>query len=191
MKELLSYIEHNDRCDWLGVNWNKGPCDCGLFGLLSAMHPTELDDLQRIRPTIVEDFRRMWAGRRARITESTTEAERVWHRSRRAIVFHNGELRFNDKGDERGHREWFIDAGWYTAYEGSVRGFIDETGVYLYQGEYMVTDRVRATAKHLIANPLWPTGVAAGLPVFGGMLKSDVIGRWEPLEKLGVTEALL
>lgn len=38
---LLPYIQHKYDCDWLQVNWHKGPCDCGLTALIKSL-PEEL-----------------------------------------------------------------------------------------------------------------------------------------------------
>lgn len=33
-RALFKYIQHKYDCDWLQVNWHKGPCDCGLKELI-------------------------------------------------------------------------------------------------------------------------------------------------------------
>lgn len=38
---LLPYVQHKYDCDWLQVNWHKGPCDCGLTALIKTL-PAEL-----------------------------------------------------------------------------------------------------------------------------------------------------
>jgi len=35
--DLLGYVQHKWNCDWLQVNWHKGPCDCGLKELIKSL----------------------------------------------------------------------------------------------------------------------------------------------------------
>ncbi len=37
LQKVLEYAGHRFRCDALGVNWNKGPCDCGWEQLEEAL----------------------------------------------------------------------------------------------------------------------------------------------------------
>lgn len=53
-QRILMYVQHRQNCDWLEVQWYKGPCSCGLFDLLEEIRqeiggvlPPELSDPQR------------------------------------------------------------------------------------------------------------------------------------------------
>lgn len=115
---------------------------------------------------------------------SITEEERTWHRSRRMLVFIDHSLHVAPPWDERGHREWFAEAGWANAYENNVRGFYDSTGLYLYKGaDYRCDDDVRRAVRNNM--DLISCQVPAGLPVYGGMIPGLMGQRWEPIERLG------
>jgi hypothetical protein len=114
-----------------------------------------------------------------------TQAERDWHRTRRMFVFHNNKLIIAGLLDDRGHREWFASEGWAFAYEHDVRGFYDETGVYLYRGaDYRCDAEVEQTVEY--DGSLFEGIVAAGTPIYGGMVPGEMGVRWQPIKQLGV-----
>lgn len=124
----------------------------------------------------------------------TTQAERDWHRTRRMLVLIDGFWFVAPPDDERGHREWFADSHVEHAYETCVRGFIDETGVYLYKGsDYRLDDDVRGACEHDVAG-LWIIAkydryglsllLRSGMPVYGGMVPGKLGERWDAIEKI-------
>jgi hypothetical protein len=42
--EILTFFRHKPGCDWLEVNWNKGPCSCGFEELARKLIAVKLYD---------------------------------------------------------------------------------------------------------------------------------------------------
>lgn len=137
--------------------------------------------------------------------ESITEAERTWHRTRHMFVIMSitapmvstqlcadGLMLLEaPRHDDRGHREWLADLqAPHDAFVTWVRGFRDDTGVYLYRGpDYACDDDVRRAADWLASRmiepdgPLWPDWLGT-VGVHGGMRRGPLGTRWEPIEKI-------
>lgn len=66
-KELLHFVAHHWKCDYLQPMWHQGPCDCGLYELMDTLPE---DTLAKMRPELVQDWREDRAKRAKRRREA-------------------------------------------------------------------------------------------------------------------------
>lgn len=77
---LLRYVQHKYDCDWLQVNWHKGPCDCGLKELIQQLP----EDLLKL---LVETNDHV----RATVEDMKVQQERAEQEAREAVAKHYKE----------------------------------------------------------------------------------------------------
>lgn len=114
------------------------------------------------------------------------DSETAFHEQRRMFVVRDGRLELGPFNSPLSHRDWFLAEDWVGLFEGAVRGFFDETGIYFYRGATFASDpEVEETAVSLV--PVFEElGLPAGLPVFAGMVRQETTGRWPPLKQVAV-----
>lgn len=115
-----------------------------------------------------------------------------FHRQRRMFAVVKGELLVAREFDERDHETWARHDGWHADYEYVTRGFVDETGVYVYRGS-LYEPSLRAEddlAEHadLIA---FLANDQIHLPIWNGMRPGAAGERWKPMQALCTVGELL
>lgn len=127
--------------------------------------------------------------------------EEAFHKSRRMFVQLEGSFWLAKPEDTRSHEEWFqenfkdYDESWLFKY---VRGFFDNSGVYLYiqtkGSKWDVTPQVLIAAPAIVwhlhfmtLEPDLKLQLPRGLPVYGGMVPTIPGVRWAPKCNLGLT----
>jgi len=77
-----------------------------------------------------------------------------FHKSRRMFCIHEGKILVSPPKSPLSHREWFTNLGLdaQKTIDESVRGFIDDRGLFFYKGDdFIVDDTVEKTfLRHLI-----------------------------------------
>lgn len=104
--------------------------------------------------------------------------EQEFHNQRRAFAIFDDKLNWCPKG--LSHKEWLVGGNLFDEAQFSelVRGFVDETGVYFYSGDFETNEYVEDVAKS------WMNSIDKDLPVYCGVYKSRIGERWKPKKKI-------
>ena len=99
--------------------------------------------------------------------------------------FHNQRVAFaifDDKlhtcYDGLSHYDWLVKSGLFSEsqFNDIIRGFMDSTGIYFYQGDFETNEYVEDMALS------WYSTLHPTLPVYCGMIKGNVGERWKPIK---------
>lgn len=105
--------------------------------------------------------------------------EQEFHNQRKAFAIIDGKLTWCPKG--LSHKEWLVDTGIISQYAFDnelVRGYMDDTGIYFYQGDFKNNDYVEIVARS------WLCKFDQTLPVYCGVIKGKVGERWRPVKRI-------
>lgn len=105
--------------------------------------------------------------------------EQEFHNQRKAFAIFDGKLNWCPKG--LSHKEWLVDTGLISQYifdTELIRGYVDETGIYFYQGDFTTNEYVETVAKS------WLCEFDSTLPVYCGVVKGQVGERWKPIKQI-------
>jgi hypothetical protein len=115
-----------------------------------------------------------------------------FHKSRRMFCIHKGEVLVGSSGSPLSHHKWFNSLGLDVEkmINESVRGFVDDRGLFFYKGDDFNVDgeTERAFLKHLteIQGKL---NLPDETPVYGGVIKTNDF-RYPPKKKYGTIAQL-
>ncbi len=104
--------------------------------------------------------------------------EQIYHNSRTIFAIINDSLRYGPLGFS--HADWLIgqlDMSVNTFNE-TIRGYVDESGIYFYQGDFETNDKVETTALR------YADLINKELPIYCGCIKGEVGEKWKPIKKL-------
>lgn len=105
--------------------------------------------------------------------------EQEFHNQRKAFAIIDGKLTWCPKG--LSHKEWLVDTGIMSQYvfdNELVRGYMDDTDIYFYQGDFKTNDYVELVARS------WLCKFDQTLPVYCGVIKGKVGERWRPVKRI-------
>ena len=106
--------------------------------------------------------------------------EQEFHSQRKAFAIFDDKLNWSPD-NLCSHREWLVDSDLFdeAQFEDLVRGYIDETGIYFYQGTNFETNEyVEDIAKS------WMNSINTTSPVYCGVVKGNIGERWKPIKKI-------
>lgn len=106
-------------------------------------------------------------------------SELRFHLSRRIFAYFDGKLNFCDKIG-LSHHEWLVDGGLFCdfVFEEMVRGYVDDSGVYFYMGDFNTDEYVEKVAKSCEGY------FDKDLPIYCGLKKGKVGERWKPITRV-------
>lgn len=78
LTDLIKFVDHTPKCDFIQPMWHKGPCDCGLHASLDAMSPAMVKLVMDHNPSLVIDWQND-VEHRARYAEAKRDAEADGH----------------------------------------------------------------------------------------------------------------
>lgn len=101
--------------------------------------------------------------------------EKEFHMQRIAFAIINNKVYTSSAG--LSHKEWLIGENLISEneFDDIIRGFIDETGIYFYQGDFEQNEDVQKAARKY-----GPT-LAPNSPIYCGMYKGKIGERWKPI----------
>ena len=104
--------------------------------------------------------------------------EQEFHNQRKAFAIFDDKLNWCPYG--LSHYEWLVDSGLFqeSVFNTLVRGYVDETGIYFYQGDFKTNAYVEDVAKS------WYTSIDSNKPVYCGVYKGDIGERWKPIKQI-------
>ena len=104
--------------------------------------------------------------------------EQQFHNQRRIFVIFDGEVIFGPEG--LSHYDWLVGRKILREidYNISVRGYVDETGIYFYMRDFETNAKVEYLAKKFCDQ------IDKNLPVYCGCIKGEVGERWKPIKQL-------
>lgn len=108
--------------------------------------------------------------------------EKEFHKQRLAFAIINNEIHTSSAG--LSHKEWLIGENLISEneFDDIIRGFIDETGIYFYQGDFEQNEDVQKAARKY--GPI----LAPNSPIYCGMHKGEIGERWTPIIHLTMKE---
>lgn len=110
----------------------------------------------------------------------TEKRERQFHCQRKAFAIYDDKLNWNPD-NFYSHHEWLVETGLFSEaqFEDLVRGYIDNTGIYFYQGNNFETNEyVEDIAKSYM------NSIDKELPVYCGVIKGKIGNHWEPIKQI-------
>lgn len=105
--------------------------------------------------------------------------EQEFHNQRKAFAIFDDKLNWCPDG--LSHKEWLVDTGLISQYifdTELIRGYVGETGIYFYQGDFTTNGYVEAVVKS------WLCEFDSTLPVYCGVIKGKVGERWKPINRI-------
>ena len=105
--------------------------------------------------------------------------EQEFHNQRDAFAIFDDRLNWCPKG--LSHYDWLVKGGLISEYIFNtelIRGYVDNTGIYFYQGDFTTNDYVETVAKS------WLSMFDSDLPAYCGVIKGEVGERWKPMVKI-------
>lgn len=116
------------------------------------------------------------------------------HSSRIMFAIVNENLKISKNCDTRGHKEWFKDEGFLNIqpFDSIIRGYVDETGIYMYVGENFITNiQYEQTFLTYIKDICSLLHLSYNLSVFAGMHIGKKGEKWYPIKTLGKIQDLI
>jgi len=120
--------------------------------------------------------------------------EKEFHRSRQMFAVVNKQLLLGPRDSEWSHREWFTHLGLdaVDVIEQCVRGFVDSTGLYFYQGnDFRTSTAIEAEIFKYLPELVSQLKLASGTAVYAGMKVQAVGKKWVPQKSLGSVSELI
>lgn len=104
--------------------------------------------------------------------------EQEFHNQRIAFAIYNDKLNYCPKG--LSHYDWLVKGNIVDefVFNGLVRGYMDETGIYFYSGDFETNDYVENMAK------AWCNSLDSSKPVYCGVIRGEVGERWKPIKQI-------
>lgn len=104
--------------------------------------------------------------------------ENEFHSQRLAFAIFNDGIHYCPMGQS--HHEWLVDSHIMCEedFNTIVRGYIDNTGLYFYQGDFETNKVVEAVALE------WCDRITQDKPVYCGAIKGKVGERWRPIKRI-------
>lgn len=109
-----------------------------------------------------------------------------FHKQRRMFYCNGSHVEIAPANDERSHGKWMSDTGVGHLYNKVIRGYADETGIYLYKGENFSLEiqdfRPARKAAMIVGLTL---RLVQSTPVWGGVIPGQPGTRWRGRMLLG------
>ena len=104
--------------------------------------------------------------------------EQEFHNQRKAFAIFDDKLNWCPLG--LSHHEWLVDGGLFqeAVFNDIVRGYVVETGIYFYQGDFQTNQYVEDIAKS------WYRTIDTTKPVYCGVQKGEIGERWKPIKQI-------
>lgn len=104
--------------------------------------------------------------------------EQEFHNQRKAFAIFDDKLNWCPTG--LSHHEWLVDSGLFqeSQFTDIVRGYVDETGIYFYSGDFETNEYVEDMAKS------WYSAIDTTKPVYCGVHKGQIGDRWKPIKQI-------
>lgn len=111
-----------------------------------------------------------------------------FHKTRRMFCIHNGKILLAPENSPLSHSEWFAKLGLdvQKAIKESVRGFVDERGLFFYKGEdFNIDPKTEKTFFKYLPKLKEKLNLPNHTNLYGGVIKKRGVTRYPPRKKYG------
>ncbi|MFZ2225991.1 MAG: hypothetical protein WA064_00810 [Candidatus Moraniibacteriota bacterium] len=114
-----------------------------------------------------------------------------FHKKRRMFAIVDNDLRIAKKNTIDSHADWFSKEGWIDEksdleMDKTIRGFVDDEGVYFYAGyDFHTSEEVEAKFRKYLADLAKVLDIDKNINVYAGMIKQEKAGKFPPQKCIG------
>jgi hypothetical protein len=129
--------------------------------------------------------------------DSSLPEVKSFHTNRRMFAIKDSRIYLAPTNADYSHAKWFENEGWITPKDDHlmnsiVRGQVDPTGVYFYQGyDFSLSEESFRIMKAHLKELIDKLQIPMDFHLYGGIVKQSKPGRWPPKKDFGSLQSLL